>query len=1434
MKRDMPSPDSDPAAQPRRGVRLGWLAWLVGGGVSVLVAALIGMTLWALNTEPGSTRLLGQLPGVRASGVQGSLLGGDLQAERVEVALPRNGMVTLDGLQWRGLRLERADGNRWLRLRVELLRATRVDVRPGEPGDAAAGAPSDLSLPIELQVESLQVQTLVIAGSGSETLRDLRARVHLGALGGTQHRIDLQGITRDQLRATGRASIGARAPLPLDLALQLAQATPLANAQWSAQATLNGPLAAPRLQATLRAQPAPLPDGKPVPPQSLDLSASLKPFETWPLGDLDARAQALNLQAFLRTAPRTSLSGQARVQSSGAASDAMVTASVRNEEAGAWNAGQLPLRHIDLELRARPDDPGTLDLQRFDAELGTQAQTAGRITGQGRWARSGWQLQAALAELQPGVLDARAAAMRLSGPLRLSGNRPVDTATEATRIDLQAEMTGRALGAPSPNRRASKAPASNAPATDPRGARSAEPGSGPVQLKLDGSWSSLAGAQRFEVREALATAGSARASVAGSVQRAAVAASPWQLRGQATLSQFDPLPWWPGREDSPWRQGPHRLNAKGDFDLIAPVARSTAPTPPPTAAQWLAAWRGRAAVTLRDSVLAGVPLNGEVSLRAADGSMAEAKLDLDAAGNRLRATGRLATRTGATDDRWDATLTAPTLNALTPLWRLLRPGPGAAALTGALQGTFQLEGRWPELVTRGEAQADALRVDTFGVQRADARWRIGTRADAPVEARVTLGDAALGTTTFDNGELKLEGTGRAHRLELRLESKSSPPAWVDGLQGTTSSSASRPSSLATVNAQGGLFDDAAGALAGWRGAIQQLELRSAAAPSVPWLRTRDVAALVRWNDGPLLLELQPGRAELLGAALRWERIAWRAGDARGGPTRIEARAELEPFPLAPLLARLQPDFGWGGDLAVTGRLEVRSAPSFHADVVLERSRGDLTVTDETGTQALGLSDLRLGLNVIDGVWSFTQGLAGTHLGVAAGAVVARTTPEATWPAPQTPVSGVLELQVANLGSWGTWVPAGWRLGGALRVGATIGGTFGALEYTGELTGRELSVRNFLQGVNVTNGDVAIGLEGTRARIERFSARAGNGSVRLAGGATFGAAPQLEIDLTAEQFQLLGRVDRRIVTSGSARVRLDRASLAVDGQLGIDEGLIDFTRSDAPGLSDDVTVVRSAPAGAARAAVDAAAAPKPAGQVSGKAALDLRVDLGQRLRLRGRGIDTGLRGQLHITSPNGRMAVSGSVTTADGTYQAYGQKLVIDRGELVFNGPIENPRLNIEATRPNLDVRAGVAVTGTAVNPRIRLFSEPELSEIDKLSWLVLGRASDGLGRTDTALLQRAALALFAGEGEGEGVTDQLTRALRLDEVSLRQSEGEVRETIVSLGKQLSRRWYVGYERSLNATAGTWQLIYRVAQRFTLRAQSGLDNSLDVIWTWRWQ
>jgi translocation and assembly module TamB len=327
---------------------------------------------------------------------------------------------------------------------------------------------------------------------------------------------------------------------------------------------------------------------------------------------------------------------------------------------------------------------------------------------------------------------------------------------------------------------------------------------------------------------------------------------------------------------------------------------------------------------------------------------------------------------------------------------------------------------------------------------------------------------------------------------------------------------------------------------------------------------------------------------------------------------------------------------------------------------------------------------------------------------------------------------------------------------------------------------------------------------------------------------FGATPTARLKLVAERAQVLGRVDRRIVASGEADLLLKGDGIRLDGGFKVDEGLIDISRASAPQLGDDVRVVRRG----ANGERDAAAAQRAAGANGRQLALALRLDLGEQLRLRGRGIDTLLRGQLQVSAPAGKLALNGSVRTAEGHYAAYGQKLEVEHGVITFAGAPDNPRLDILALRPNLDVRVGVAIGGTAQSPRVRLVSEPEMAETDKLSWLVLGRATDGLGSNDVALLQHAALGLLAGEGGG--ATGDLTQRLGLDDLSLRQGDGEVRETVVSLGKQLTRRWYVGYERSLNATAGSWQLIYRIAQRFTLRAQSGIDNSLDVIWTWRWQ
>ena len=82
----------------------------------------------------------------------------------------------------------------------------------------------------------------------------------------------------------------------------------------------------------------------------------------------------------------------------------------------------------------------------------------------------------------------------------------------------------------------------------------------------------------------------------------------------------------------------------------------------------------------------------------------------------------------------------------------------------------------------------------------------------------------------------------------------------------------------------------------------------------------------------------------------------------------------------------------------------------------------------TPARPLGLSDLRLAASHHDGVWRFAQGVAGQQLGNFV-ATQSLSSP-GPWPDAHSALDGVLQAQVDRLSRWGSWLPAGWRLGAA--------------------------------------------------------------------------------------------------------------------------------------------------------------------------------------------------------------------------------------------------------------------------------------------------------------------------------------------------------------------------------------------------------------------
>lgn len=65
------------------------------------------------------------------------------------------------------------------------------------------------------------------------------------------------------------------------------------------------------------------------------------------------------------------------------------------------------------------------------------------------------------------------------------------------------------------------------------------------------------------------------------------------------------------------------------------------------------------------------------------------------------------------------------------------------------------------------------------------------------------------------------------------------------------------------------------------------------------------------------------------------------------------------------------------------------------------------------------------------------------------------------------------------------------------------------------------------------------------------------------------------------------------------------------------------------------------------------------------------------------------------------------------------------------------------------------------------------------------------------------------------------------------SESSTNGATVTLGKRLSRDFYVAYERSVSGTLGTLYIFYDLSRRFTLRAQAGEQSAVDLIFTLRY-
>jgi translocation and assembly module TamB len=296
-----------------------------------------------------------------------------------------------------------------------------------------------------------------------------------------------------------------------------------------------------------------------------------------------------------------------------------------------------------------------------------------------------------------------------------------------------------------------------------------------------------------------------------------------------------------------------------------------------------------------------------------------------------------------------------------------------------------------------------------------------------------------------------------------------------------------------------------------------------------------------------------------------------------------------------------------------------------------------------------------------------------------------------------------------------------------------------------------------------------------------------------------------------------------VVDGDGAVALENARLTLAGTLTVVEGHVEYASSPSGKLASDI-VIEGQPR-----QVDTGTTTK------SPLALDVTVDLGNRLTFTGEGLDARLAGRIHVTTnANGRVQATGTIRAVNGTYYAFGQKLTIDRGRVIFDGPVDNPALDVVALRKNLPVEAGVEISGTVKVPQVRVTSNPPVPENEALAWLVTGQGLNNTGRIDYGALSAASAALLGRNGKP--FTADIAQRIGLDEISLQAAnntptsgtQSTVNQVVV-LGKRISDRLSLGYEQGLSLATSAVRLEYALTNQLTVRAEAGTTSGVSLVY-----
>lgn len=728
-------------------------------------------------------------------------------------------------------------------------------------------------------------------------------------------------------------------------------------------------------------------------------------------------------------------------------------------------------------------------------------------------------------------------------------------------------------------------------------------------------------------------------------------------------------------------------------------------------------------------------------------------------------------------------------DALDLRWTLDAPNLGIAVPQGA--GAVTAQGRLSGPATTPRIQADARGADL----------RFGTQTISEVTAVADVNLAPGGTVVLDVTSRGIQ-SGERRVEELLLQGR--------GTRGNHTITASARNADGTLGLAlaGGLTDPTKPT--DWRGQIRQLDLRSEMTGD--WSLTQ---------PAPLAASTDAVQVQDFCWRSRGGQLCATGGWAKAGAWNVDSRVSDLSFDLFKTF--LPPDLEITGQL--NGTVQARGSGSVlaSANVDLRPGPGEFRFPGQGGRT--------VAFRYEQGSVRAQAGAGGAGNATAHMTLVGIGTLDAQARLPRLargvplqgqPLSGRIDVQLNDIAFLEGFVPDLQSPKGALTAGYALAGTMGSPRLTGEARLANGSADVPRLGLELREIRLAAIGDGSGSLNLDVSARSGPGTLTMKG--RTGLVPSKEnpvqLAVNGQRFQAMDTEKIKVLVSPDLQVAYAGDLVRVTGDVVIPEADVEIKERGEKGpvkASEDVVFVNTT-------------GEEPDARKDLQVATRVRLVLGRDVEVNLFGLEAKPTGSLLAVDEPGKVTRGvGELELKEGTFKAYGQDLTIERGRLVFAGPIDNPGVDIRAFRKADDgTVAGINAKGTARKPEVTLWSRPAMTESETLSYLLLGRPLNRAEPQEGDRLANAAMSL--GIKGGNLLAKKLAARYGLEEARIESDDGSLEQASLVVGKYLSPRLYVGYGVGLFEAVNTFRIRYLINEKWNLQAESGEGTSADVLYT----